>query len=189
MPEFAQIMTSKNITNGSSPSSFPCDPKDQVYMFMEYLMKTCNTEHIPYSWLLQYMRLTKCKQDPCNPCKEVRSPKNKCEAKCETKCKPECKPKCKPECKPEPKSKCDTKCDTKAQPITPYTRANHRTQKTDSPAFQPHDFSSIGFNRGTTRLPVPQPHADAGPHRVSWPLVRHKIIREAAVQNSLIPLF
>lgn len=57
IPEFAQLLTSKNIENGSAPSSFPCDPNDPVYQLLEYLLKTCNAEHIPYSWLLQYLRV------------------------------------------------------------------------------------------------------------------------------------
>jgi hypothetical protein len=58
LPEFAQIMTSKNVENGSAPSSFPCNPEDPVFQLLEYLLKTCNAEHIPYSWLLQYLRVS-----------------------------------------------------------------------------------------------------------------------------------
>jgi hypothetical protein len=57
IPEFTQLLTSKNIDNGSAPSSFPCDPDDPIYNFLEYMLKTCSAENIPYSWLLQYLRV------------------------------------------------------------------------------------------------------------------------------------
>lgn len=57
LPEFAQFLSSKNVENGSAPSSFPCNPEDPAYQLLEYLLKTCNAEHVPYSWLLQYIRV------------------------------------------------------------------------------------------------------------------------------------
>lgn len=90
IPEFAQLMTTMNLENASAPSGFPCDPEDPVYQLLEYLLKTCNAEHIPYSWLLQYLRVNGYKdccassmvhgKKSCGPCKtKLHTPKEACE--------------------------------------------------------------------------------------------------------------
>lgn len=54
-PEIAQRISSKSAN--PVPSDFPCDTNDSIYQLLEYLLKTCNAEHVPYSWLLQYLRV------------------------------------------------------------------------------------------------------------------------------------
>jgi hypothetical protein len=57
-----QQLTSKGICPSVVPSDFPCDLCDPLYETMEFLIKTCNAEQIPYSWLLQYLRVKGCKK-------------------------------------------------------------------------------------------------------------------------------
>jgi hypothetical protein len=58
-PEMAQQLTSYGIGSNPTPSDFPEDICHPLYKFMEYLLE-CNAEHIPYSWLLQYLRIKMC---------------------------------------------------------------------------------------------------------------------------------
>ena len=54
-PEIAQRLTAKSAS--PVPSDYPCDTKDSLHQLLEYLLNTCNAEHVPYSWLLQYLRV------------------------------------------------------------------------------------------------------------------------------------
>jgi hypothetical protein len=78
------------------PSDFPCDLNDPVYEVMEFLLKTCNAETIPYTWLLQYLRLKGSKK--CNLYK-LAACKCKDSSKCGKSCKSACAPK---QCTPKP---------------------------------------------------------------------------------------
>lgn len=62
IPEIAQRMLANGVCESPVPSDFPCDLNDPVYEVMEFLLKTCNAETIPYTWLLQYLRLKGCKK-------------------------------------------------------------------------------------------------------------------------------
>lgn len=57
MPIAAQQVTSRVIKLNPVPSDFPCDLSDPLYDILELLLKSCKGEQIPYSWLLQYLRL------------------------------------------------------------------------------------------------------------------------------------
>ena len=108
VPDFAQKLLADGISLSPVPSDFPCDLCNPIYEIMEFLLKNCKAEDIPYSWLLQYLRLQNCKK--CNlyklvpKCCEKKNKKcNKCENKCENKCGNKCESKC--------ESKCGNKCD------------------------------------------------------------------------------
>jgi hypothetical protein len=62
VPEVLQRLTSKNTFDEIVPSDFPSDIDDTLYDLLEYFLKTCNAEHVPYSWLLQYLRLKGCQK-------------------------------------------------------------------------------------------------------------------------------
>lgn len=86
IPEIAQRALANGISTAPVPSDFPCDLCDPVYEVMEFLLKTCHGDLVPYSWLLQYLRLKSCKK--CNLFKLV--PKcgkgKKCEPGCQKVC-------------------------------------------------------------------------------------------------------
>jgi hypothetical protein len=86
IPEFAQKATSRLVKSNPVPSDFPCDLCDPIYEVLEFLFKSCKGEHVPYSWLLQYLRLKNCKR--CNLYKLL--PKSDKKRKCEPGCKKEC---------------------------------------------------------------------------------------------------
>lgn len=99
-----QQFTTTNLTCNPVPADFPCDLCDQVYETMEFLLKTCNGENIPYSWLLQYLRVRGCGKccapkvvNKCCPAK----PANKCQPKVKSvnncgKCPAPSRPSCVP---------------------------------------------------------------------------------------------
>jgi len=62
IPEVLQRLSAKNSFDNIVPSDFPTDLDDNIYGLLEYFLKTCNAEHIPYSWLLQYLRLKGCQK-------------------------------------------------------------------------------------------------------------------------------
>jgi len=62
IPEIAQKLTSLGVGLNPTPSDFPNDINDPLYELMEFLLKVCKAEHIPYAWLLQYLRLKECGQ-------------------------------------------------------------------------------------------------------------------------------
>jgi len=72
IPEFAQKFLAEGIKLNPVPTDFPCNLNDPMYEVMEFLLRNCKAEHIPYAWLLQYLRLQNCKK--CNLFKLV--PKN-----------------------------------------------------------------------------------------------------------------
>lgn len=86
IPEIAQRALANGISIAPVPADFPCDLCDPVYEVMEFLLKTCHGDLVPYSWLLQYLRLKSCKK--CNLFKLV--PKcgkgKKCEPGCQKVC-------------------------------------------------------------------------------------------------------
>jgi hypothetical protein len=93
IPEIAQILLANGVTESPVPSDFPCELEAPIYEIMEFLLKTCHAEMIPYSWLLQYLRLKgykkcclyKLLQDKDKVCKR------KCEPeRCDIKCKEDC---------------------------------------------------------------------------------------------------
>jgi hypothetical protein len=105
LPEIAQRALANGISVNPVPADFPCDLCDPVYEIMEYLLKTCHGDLVPYSWLLQYLRLKSCKK--CNltklvtpaPCKDKKcrsksksksNSKSRCEKRCEVGCKKPC---------------------------------------------------------------------------------------------------
>lgn len=61
VPEFAQKLFANGIRPNPVPSDFPCDLSNPVYEIMDFLLRNCKAEHIPYSWLLQFLRLQNCK--------------------------------------------------------------------------------------------------------------------------------
>lgn len=83
VPEVAQKLLANGINESPVPSDFPCDLSNPLYELMEFLIKTCNAELVPYSWLLQYLRLKGCKKSclyklvecktKCNKTKQVAS--------------------------------------------------------------------------------------------------------------------
>lgn len=81
VPEFAQRMLAEGIKPNPVPSDFPCDLCNPIYEIMEFLLKNCKAEHIPYAWLLQYLRLQNCKK--CNLFKLI---PNKCDRGCKKPC-------------------------------------------------------------------------------------------------------
>ena len=65
IPELAQTLSKRHITSlNPVPSDFPCDSCDPLYEVLELMFRTSHAEHVPYSWLLQYLRLKNCKK--CN---------------------------------------------------------------------------------------------------------------------------
>ena len=83
LPEIAQKTLANGISLTPVPSDFPCDLCDPVYEVMEFLLKTCHGELVPYSWLLQYLRLKNCKK--CSLFKPV-CDDNKCNSGCQKVC-------------------------------------------------------------------------------------------------------
>jgi hypothetical protein len=68
-----EVLQTLNLENNANvPSDLPCDPCDPLYDGMKCLLKTTNADCVPYTWLLQYLRLQKTKScppcDPCDPC-------------------------------------------------------------------------------------------------------------------------
>jgi hypothetical protein len=82
IPEIAQRLTANGIGESPVPSDFPTDINDPLYEFMQFLIKNCNAEYIPYSWLLQYLRLKGCKK--CCLYKLVSKDSSKCGSKCKS---------------------------------------------------------------------------------------------------------
>lgn len=85
IPEFAQKFSARGIKPNPVPSDFPCDLCDPLYELLEFLLKNCKAEHIPYSWLLQYLRLQNCKK-----CSLYKLVPGKCGKKCEPGCVKSC---------------------------------------------------------------------------------------------------
>ncbi|VBB18818.1 hypothetical protein YASMINEVIRUS_1350 [Yasminevirus sp. GU-2018] len=87
IPEIAQKVLADGLKNNPVPSDFPCDLHNPLYEVLEFLLRNCKSEHIPYSWLLQYLRLQNCKK--CNLYKLV----PKCDKRgksCGSGCKKDC---------------------------------------------------------------------------------------------------
>lgn len=84
LPEIAQRAMANGISSAPVPSDFPCDLCDPVYEVMEFLLKSCHGDLVPYSWLLQYLRLKSCKK--CNLFKLVPKCGKKCEPGCQKVC-------------------------------------------------------------------------------------------------------
>ena len=57
IPEQAQRSLSNKQSSYVVPADFPCDATDSVYQIMDILLKQGHGEMVPYSWLLQYLRL------------------------------------------------------------------------------------------------------------------------------------
>ncbi len=84
LPDIAQRLMANGVSESPVPSDFPCDQNDPVYEVMEFLLRTCNAETIPYSWLLQYLRLKWSKK--CNLYKLVCRDSSKCGKSCRGLC-------------------------------------------------------------------------------------------------------
>ena len=63
LPEYAQKALASGVRPNPVPSDFPCDLSNPLFNILEFLLKNCKAEHIPYSWLLQYIRLKNCQKD------------------------------------------------------------------------------------------------------------------------------
>jgi hypothetical protein len=81
-PDYLKRVTSNSLNVFPVPSDFPCDLNSPLYEVLEFLIKTCNADSIPYSWLLQYLRLKGCKK--CCLYKLVSGDVSKCEKSCKS---------------------------------------------------------------------------------------------------------
>lgn len=173
IPEIAQRMLANGVSESPVPSDFPCDLNDPVYEVMEFLLKTCNAETIPYTWLLQYLRLKGCKK--CCLYKLVCKDSSKCGKSCRSLCRP-CAPKscapCVAPCKEERKGhngsdlhlqlgtsnrshlrnvlrKTDKHSSNHSSSRSEHSRSEHSRSEHSHSEHSDADGSTVGSDKGT----------------------------------------
>jgi len=68
IPDLAQKFVASGSKASPVPSDFPCELDTPLYECLEFLLKSCRGEIVPYTWLLQYIRLKSCKQSCRKSC-------------------------------------------------------------------------------------------------------------------------